>query len=415
MFKQLLSTSKRNAKWFRSPVNHYMHAAVQTAPPQETSLPHRSPVEHDNYASSIRSPVIEPQFWTGTNPLPDASYIIDCADMKLSKDNPSPEVANRMQEVFHRTGIVKLANTGFGDDLTAMKKYVSCVIDVPMDEYKAGANSRDSVDRQEVNVFDTGAPLSAFLHYHHEMAYVSKSVSKLGFCCKYSTRDPSKGATFFSDTVGTTDMILQTELGQKLKEKGISYIRCLTDREAGGVDNPENDESGVYNHWQTSFGVTDVDQAEAIARSRDLEFEWSHGRFLKTRYTTSAFEYFPQLDRNLLYSSPADDSVWFDTWPGVRKLPTMESFEAAQPNDRPLKIEYGDGTDFTREELELYIRLQDMNGLRLDWSQGDVVVFCNYRWAHGRPSVHLEPGEKRVLGVLLGDMIERVGHKEGKW
>jgi len=32
--------------------------------------------------------------------------------------------------------------------------------------------------------------------------------------------------------------------------------------------------------------------------------------------------------------------------------------------------------------------------------------------AHERPSVHLEPGEQMVLGVLSGDRIDRVGQKE---
>jgi len=32
--------------------------------------------------------------------------------------------------------------------------------------------------------------------------------------------------------------------------------------------------------------------------------------------------------------------------------------------------------------------------------------------AHERPSVHLEPGEHIVLGVLSGDSIDRVEQKE---
>ena len=41
-----------------------------------------------------------------------------------------------------------------------------------------------------------------------------------------------------------TDDILATEFGQKLKNKGICYIRCLTNKERyANMD-------GVYNHWQ---------------------------------------------------------------------------------------------------------------------------------------------------------------------
>lgn len=48
-----------------------------------------------------------------------------------------------------------------------------------------------------------------------------------------------------SDQVGVTDEILSTELGQKLKEKGVCYQRNLTDAEAYKGE----DESSVYNHW----------------------------------------------------------------------------------------------------------------------------------------------------------------------
>ena len=50
-------------------------------------------------------------------------------------------------------------------------------------EYKGGANSRrnlETSDMQNINVYDTGAPGNAFIHYHHEMTYVSKSVKNKG-------------------------------------------------------------------------------------------------------------------------------------------------------------------------------------------------------------------------------------------
>ncbi len=39
------------------------------------------------------------------------------------------------------------------------------------------------------------------------------------------------GATFLSESVLATDWILKTELGQKLKEKGVCFWRDMTDRE----------------------------------------------------------------------------------------------------------------------------------------------------------------------------------------
>jgi hypothetical protein len=48
-----------------------------------------------------------------------------------------------------------------------------------------------------------------------------------------------------SDQVGVTDELLETELGQKLKDRGVCYHRHLTDATAYKGE----DESTVYNHW----------------------------------------------------------------------------------------------------------------------------------------------------------------------
>jgi len=318
-----------------------------------------------------------------------------------------------MRETFDAVGLIKLENTG-AKDAEEMRDLAEIILSDGMEAYEGGANSRAEI---AMNVFDTGAPKEAHLHYHHEMAYVSESTKALGFMALAQTSSEI-GATYVSDAVGTTNMLMQTELGHKLREKGITYIRNLTDRESGLDDDPSNAMSGVYNHWQTSFGVETVEEVEKAAASKGLEFEWGGvdgHRFLKTKFSVSAFEFFPPLDRNLLYSSVADDSLWFDAWPGVMDLPTMGSFATATQDERPLKITYGDGTDFTREELQLYVDVYDAYGVPLWWRTGDVAVVCNHRWAHGRPSYELAEGEERTLGVVLGEMYPRLGQYDNKW
>lgn len=116
--------------------------------------------------------------------------------------------------------------------------------------YKAGANSRGEI---AANVFDTGAPKEAWLHYHHEMAYVGSSTRMVAFCCSAAVNDgKGTGSSYISEAQGHTDSILATPLGQKLRELGITYVRCLTDKETGLDDALDNDDSPVYNHWQVS-------------------------------------------------------------------------------------------------------------------------------------------------------------------
>ena len=341
--------------------------------------------------------VIAPRWAVTDEVLPADSYVIDASGYAMDEADLAPEsaLARRMNETFDEVGLVWLRNTGL-NDLSRMRQFSKLVIKNEM-RYKGGANPRDKL---EANVYEVGAPLTAWLHYHHEMAYISHSTRMLGFLGHKAVA--GKGATFVSDNLQATDAILQTEFGQKLKELGLCYHRNLTDRESFKGKAP----IGVYNHWQKSMLTEDPDEAAEIAADRGLEIEWGENRLLKTRYYVSAFEYCPDLDRNVLYSSVADDAMWFDAWPNVMHLPYAE---------RPLALTFGDGSEMTRDEKQLFVDIYDRFGMPIDWAVGDVVVICNYRFAHGRPGIHLEPGEERELGVVIGDTFRRIGDLDDKW
>lgn len=221
-----------------------------------------------------------------------------------------------------------------------------------------------------------------------------------------------KGATFLAENNGATRDLMDhpSGLGEKLKQKGLCYVRKLPDRKYI-QDNPSiTDPSYVYNYWQSSMLTEDPDEAVEIAKSKGLECEWQDsklfGRYLVTKCYMSAFEYDPFNDANVLYSSIADDYHWFDSWPGLMDLPHHE---------RPLKFNFGDDEVMRREEKQILVDVYDNNGIPVPWKQGDIAICCNYRTAHGRPPYQLEAGEKRELGVVLGKMYRRQGPLDGKW
>jgi hypothetical protein len=341
--------------------------------------------------------VIEPRWWDGVPVNDPASFTLDRRDFAMDERDfePDSDLALTMKRTFDAIGLVHLVNTGLST-LAPMRRLARHVVESEM-RYHGGANPRGRLNK---NVYEVGAPLAAWLHYHHEMAYVGNSTRMLGFLAHQVV--PGRGDTFVSDNVRATDAILETEFGQKLRALGLCYHRNLSDREAfAGTE-----EIGVYNHWQKSMLTEDPEEAEAKARSLGLETEWGPKRLLKTRYYVSAFEYFPALDRNLLFSSIADDGMWFDGWPRVMHLPYDE---------RPLKLTFGDGTEMTRAEKALFVDVYDRYGQPIPWSVGDVAVVCNYRFAHGRPGIHLRGDEQRQLGVVIGNTFERVGDLPDKW
>lgn len=381
----------------------FAHAAVAQVSEEIESSNFESATA-STFEGKLNKPMIIPQFASEVPALDFEEYSIDCSsfDMSLSPEE-APELSARMQETFDRTGLCLLTNTNL-TNVGIMSNWAKNLVSVG--DYQGGANSRGELYK---NVYDTGAPREAHLHYHTEMAYMAKSVRSLAFCADKAT--PDKGFMYVSDKLATTDSILRTQMGQKLKDKGICYIRCLTDREAYA----DKDDSGTYNHWQTSFNTDSREEVERLAAQRGLEIEWSADGFLKTKCYISGFEYFPLLDRNVIYSSVADDAIWFDTWPGVMELPTMPSYEAVSAEHRPLLLTFGDDTPFTYEELKLFVDVHDLSTIPIKWQVGDVLAVCNYRWAHGRPAYTLDHAEERNLGVVLGSMYEREGQRDDKW
>jgi alpha-ketoglutarate-dependent taurine dioxygenase len=341
--------------------------------------------------------LIEPRWSVGTPWIATDEYTIDCAEYAMDHHSlrTGSDLATRMRETYDAVGLVVLVNTGLAE-LADMRAFATLIVDTEMD-YTGGANPRDRI---EPNVYEVGAPPEAWLHYHHEIAYVGTSTRVISFLCKDAL--PGRGSTFVSDSIAATDALLATDFGRKLKELGVCYIRNLTDRDSfeGQV------EYGVYNHWQKSFQTDDCRVAERRARARRLAVDWGPNRLMKTRYYCPAFEYYPNLDRNVLYCSVADHGMWFDTWPLVQHLPY---------EDRPLNMTFGDDSEISRDELQQFVDLYDRFGTEIDWRVGDIAIIDNYRFAHGRPGIRLSDGETRTLGVVLGEQYDRVGVITDKW
>lgn len=351
-----------------------------------------------------------PRWWTGSYVINPARFILDLGG-KVSKEDLHSESAlgQEIQGKFNDAGLVHIQNTGL-TDMADQRALAQIIMGKEETEYEGGANPRGRTGDLG-NVYDIGAPLEANLHYHHEMTYKSHSITTLGFLCKHAIHRGEEGWSFVSDSVQAHDYIMETDLGHKLQDKGLCFIRRMTDAEAHKDDAASPASSKVvYNHWQKSWMTDDPDEAEAAANKQGLQVEWLHdeveGRIMKTKYYKSAFEYIPSLDRNIMVTSIADDGEWFDNWPGICEIPQEE---------RPLEMLFGDDEPISLEEKQQWTDAYDYYGIPIPWQAGDVAVFDNMKFAHGRPSVQLVPGEKRELGVMLGPFFERQETVEGKW
>ena len=251
------------------------------------------------------------RWWRGADAEPvvdPARYLIDGQGKLTAADvHPDSILASEMRAKYHDTGLCHVSNTGLQD--MRLQRDLARILIGTETEYEGGANPRGR-NEELGNVYDIGAPLTAALAYHHEVTYKDHSVTKLGFLCRKAVNRGQVGWSFVSDSVQAHDAIMQTDLGQKLKERGLCFVRRMTDRE-GKVDAAAS--PVVYNHWQQSWMTDDPVEAEKKARDQGLQVVWNiHpelGRQMETRYYASAFEYVAELDRNLLITSIAGTCV----------------------------------------------------------------------------------------------------------
>ena len=374
------------------------------------------------WRNNKKEKIIIPSYWnpekTGIN---IDNYTIYCQDFFKSKNGlrdifenntinkekqETQKLLNKMNHLYSEKGIIILRNTNLKKnnkgDINLMSQIPKLLFSKEHEKYIAGSNLRGYIENN-LNIYDTGAPMDAHIHYHHEMQYVNSSPKNITFLALSVPNNKENGATFISYNPNVTEDIVKTETGEKLTQKGVCYIRKLPDIEH--FKNKKLDQNIVYNFWQTSMNTHDKYKAEQIAISQGLKVEWEEspifGRYMITKFYIDAFEYDKNMKKNQLFCSIADDWVWFDTWKGLSEI---------EPIHRPLSLEYGDNTKLTYEDKKILSKVYDNHGNKITWNEpGDILIICNQRFAHGRPPYHLEPGELRSLGVILGNRFQRIG------
>lgn len=80
-------------------------------------------------------------------------------------------------------------------------------------------------------MYDTGAPLFANLHYHHEMIYMGQSIETISFFALKMPTAPNAGSTYVACAKSVTDEMLRRPLGQKMKKLGVVFVKRLPDLE----------------------------------------------------------------------------------------------------------------------------------------------------------------------------------------
>lgn len=204
------------------------------------------------------------------------------------------------------------------------------------------------------------APKDVEIYLHHEMAQTPISPSKLFFFCASAAEKGGATPLCRSDMLFSKLREINPELANNFAQKGLKYTTYMP------ADNDAS--SGQGRSWKSTLSVETVEAGEAKLKDLGYSWEWQDDGSLKAVT--------PVLPAVLTLANGIE--VFYNQliaaymgWKGVRENPSTA-------------ITYGDGSHFTKEDLDQVVSLADEFTFDLAWQDGDVALVDNYMAMHGR-------------------------------
>jgi hypothetical protein len=248
-------------------------------------------------------------------------------------------------------------------------------------KYVGGNNPRKEIN--DKIYLSTLYPPSWEISQHSEMSHLRDWPSLIGFYCQVA---PGAGQGGHTPLCGSEEVLrrIPPDLRAKFEAKGVLYVQRMPG---------DRDTFGFGRHWQEVFQTPDRAEVEVFCEKFGIETSWE-GNLCEARFHRPA----------LLKHPVSGKVVWFnqaEQWHytnieattralmvrkiGVRKLPHMSY--------------WGDGTDFTDDELAAVRGAYEQSMQRVGWRQGDVLLIDNQALMHGREKFR---GPREIL-VSMGN------------
>jgi hypothetical protein len=239
--------------------------------------------------------------------------------------------------------------------------------------YIAGNNPRHSV--MENVYLSTTYPPEWTISLHSEMSHLESYPRYISLYCK----TPAQTGTGLTPLALNAEILggISPKLLQKLKAHGVSYVQRMK----------KSDKSfGFGRTWSEVFETEDPAEVEKFCTASGIKFEWNGDEIVVTH------------TRGPTAVHPVDgQEVWFnqgEQWHHSSLSEDVQKFLAKKVGlDKvPHHARFGNGEEFSVEELKEIRDVYARCSRRFQWEAGDVLIFDNIRLAHGRDS-YLGPRE----------------------
>lgn len=305
----------------------------------------------------------------------------------------NPTCIKEIKDSFRKYGYVIIKNIDTRE-FSEFSYLSSLFFDKGMD-YFGGTNSRENLGNGVLSVGTE--PPSVPVDAHNEMSYWNTYPEIIMFACK--SCPPNTGATVIADNHAVSRDILKTAVGKKFQKFGVNYIRNFTDHNSCGK-NP-----GLKS-WQQTFGYEDKDSLISYLNRAGIHHEFSADGGLRVSYQLPAYEYDPIVQTNLLFVSTGNHGRAFDLWAPFNQL---------ENKARPYHLQYGDGSELSRQDLEDIDAIFSLYSMPINWLPSMAAIIDNRRFTHARPVFTPNPSIPRELGVQIGNQVSRIGIRKNAW
>ncbi|KAI3727278.1 hypothetical protein L1987_67091 [Smallanthus sonchifolius] len=219
------------------------------------------------------------------------------------------------------------------------------------------------------------SPLDKEIPFHHEMAYIPDSPTKLFFFCE---EEPGEG--------GETPIVLSHIIYEKMKERhpdfvaqleehGLTYIKI-----AGDKDDPS---SVTGSSWKSAYKTDDKNVAEERATKLGTKLEWMGNTVKIITGPVPAIRFHQESHRK----------TWFNSLAVAYSGPTSEKID-----NRNTSVELGSGDPVDDDAVKDMLRMLDEECVAIPWKKGDVLLVNNLTVLHSRRPLIKPP--RRILASL---------------
>lgn len=242
--------------------------------------------------------------------------------------------------------------------------------------YIAGNNPRNAV--MENVYLSTTYPPEWSISLHSEMSHLESYPRYISLYCK----TPAQTGTGLTPLASNAEILSRMKsdaptLLEKLRKHGVSYVQRMKKQgTAFGFGRP----------WQEVFETDSEKAVEKFCEANGIPYRWEGDELIVTH------------TRGPTVKHPVSgDEMWFnqgEQWHHSSLSPEVQKFLASKIGlDKvPHHACFGNGEEFTSEDLATIRKIYDSCSHRFQWNAGDVLIIDNIRLAHGRDT-YLGPRE----------------------